>query len=113
MVGPLAGDLSGEGADNRNVAAPLTRSGLAGKRHLRNTGRDVETGTPFETDRLQSNRIAGTANQHVGTEPYSYGGAAGRPTIGSGERAWPWIGDRCYDGPNQHSTGYISDIDAE
>src|SRR5262245_11094808 len=51
-----------------------------------NAGRNVEAGLASDRNRLQRNRAVRSAHQHIGAEPHSEGGLAGRTDIAAGKR---------------------------
>src|SRR5215471_19445037 len=95
----------------RSVRRPpyleVTRSrrfltGLKTHGHFGNTGRNVETGRAFDTDRLKGNRIVGASDQHVGAGPDADRRTCGDSAIRSGKRSRREIDRRCNHRPDHH-----------
>ena len=85
--------MSGERAGITTARSPGSAR-LKSKGHFRDAGRDIETGGPFDADRLQCDRIPGAADQHVGADPDADRRAAGGAGISSRQRAGRQIGGR-------------------
>src|SRR3984893_12257561 len=97
----------------RRPRAPVLCSGLEGQAQIADAAGDIETGVAFDADRLQRDRTAGAAHQHIGADADPDGGAGGGADISARQRARPGIGGRREHGPNHHRTLHIADIDAE
>ena len=70
----------------RSQRAPAVLAGLKGQAHRCEATRNIETGAAFDADWLKRNRIAGAANQHIGTDADPDRGACGDTSVSAGKR---------------------------
>jgi hypothetical protein len=69
------------------LPSPVPALRLVAQAERSNTTRDVETGAPFEAERLQRNRSVGAADQYIGAGADTDRGAAGGADVFAGQRA--------------------------